>query len=159
VIGRAVAGGIRAVVPRSHRVGHAGSHGVRDRGVQRRAVPGPQAHIGHLDGGMLRGIGDPVHALDDPGELAGAVVAEGTHGPQPGAGGPSYHAEAVVEGGGRACHVRAVTVAVGPFGRVTAGEVLAAHHVEVRMVRLDAGVDDGDIHVDPLARRVVRVID
>ena len=74
-------------------------------------------------------------------------AVEHAYRPQPGAGGDADDAAAVVFGGGDAGDVGAVAVEVGE--RAAPGDAVdPADDVEVAVFGVDAGVDDGDVHVD-----------
>src|SRR4029079_16229145 len=82
---------------------------------------------------------------DNPGHEAVARVVEDLDRPQPYAGGDDNDTPAVVVGADDAGDVRAVTVAVIPPDTVRRSAVVPTHDVEVGVVALDAGVDDGNV--------------
>ena len=101
--------------------------------------------------------GDPVEPADVPRQQAVARGIEDAHRPQADAGRDTHDADAVVERTDDPGDVRAVAVGVAPRVRVVRGAADAADHVEVDVGLVDAGVDDGDVGVDPLARGHVAV--
>src|SRR4029079_7381159 len=103
----------------------------------------------------LRGVrGDVVDAADDVRVTATARVVQYAHRPHARTGGHAHDAHGVVERPDGARHVRPVAAAV--VGAAAGGAVLRARrvHVQVRVVEIDAGVDDRHVHVDPLVRTV-----
>src|SRR5699024_4587290 len=66
-------GGVLGLVARGDRGEDAAVDQTGRRLVERRVLAAAQGHVGH---GRAAGVGrDPVHALDDPGRAAAAVVA------------------------------------------------------------------------------------
>ena len=117
------------------------------------------AHVRRLDqrsGGVGRVAlrEDPVEAAHVPREQAVTVVVEDLDRPQARARGDADDADRVVLGGDRPGHVRPVVLDVAPCRAVRGRAVVAADHVEVRVVRLDARVHDRHVRVDTLVDAV-----
>ncbi len=86
--------------------------------------------------------------------LTAAKSIEDLDGPQAGTGGHSHHTDPIIQGGRDAGHGAAVVVVIIAIATLLATGALDAVHgledVEIRMVQVDAGVDDRDVHVDPV---------
>ena len=155
MVGGAEGRGVLVIVATRHGVDDARIHRVGDRLIHGTAgALAAQAHVDDLD--FVGPVCDIVNAGDDPGDPPAAVVLQDLDGPQAGARGYTYHARAVVNGGDGAGNVGAVAVAIVAgvilallFEGTAPRAVRAGDDVEVRMVEVDAGVDDGHIHVDP----------
>src|SRR5690606_37972526 len=99
---------------------------------------------------------DPVKARYDGGEGAAAGVVENLYRMQPGAGCHPDHTDAVVDRRCATSHVSAVPVSVVTLVVLAwpEGAVGAGHHVQIRVVWVDTGVQDGDVNVDAVVHTV-----
>jgi hypothetical protein len=121
------------------------THSVVDGGVLRPA----EAHVRH--GRARRRAGDVVDPGNDvrPAPAAGAV--EHLDRVEPDSRRDADDTSGIVDGADRARHVRSVPIAI-PIR--PAGELCPAHDVQIRMGRVDAGVDDIGIDISDRSRAV-----